>query len=179
MKPFKEGATVRVNTKFDIKLGRVLRCYDDLKVAVVEFENGVIEKTPYYKMVLDTDGGAQAVKKTSDGSVIIERKDFEKQLSILTESENLDIESDGKLVLIIASKILSRDLVNDVFGAADAVRITRSILLNKIEKVTNPKDMRSGGMTLYDALIPTLCLAVVTVFSKLIVHYFGDDCYNA
>lgn len=58
MKPFKEGATVRVNTKFDIKLGRVLRCYDDLKVAVVEFENGVIEKTPYYKMVLDTDGGA-------------------------------------------------------------------------------------------------------------------------
>lgn len=119
------------------------------------------------------------MKKTSDGSVIIERKDFEKQLSILTESENLDIESDGKLVLIIASKILSRDLVNDVFGAADAVRITRSILLNKIEKVTNPKDMRSGGMTLYDALIPTLCLAVVTVFSKLIVHYFGDDCYNA
>lgn len=179
MEKFRPHDKVKTIRDGKLEKGRIVNVFDELQVAIVTLENDYVAKVPFSQLMIDRDD-AEAETKHPGICKRIDREDFEHQLAILTAPENLDMRGVGQILLAIASKILSRKLIDKVFDDKSNVVVNRETLLNAISDVTNPVNViRKSDSDELRAMSVALCMAVATIFFGLFDHYFRDDSKNA
>lgn len=173
MTQFKEGTKVVTIVGSELKTGHIVRVYDDLKTAIVEYPGGM-RKVAYNDLALAENTQAEPKKEDADGMKEIDREDFEEQIDILLKPNNIEMQDGpGKIMLFVVGSIVSQKLIVELFGDNDHINIDEQILFNAIANATDP--MKLAGKTAtshYDSLIPTICLSVATLFFDLLEHYF-------
>lgn len=180
MRKFKPQDKIKTIRDGKLDTGFIVKVFDEPQVAIVTFENGEVAKVPFSQLIIDReDADADTTTKHPGFCKRIVREDFENQLTLLTAMENFDILAEGKILLVTVSKILSRKLIDKVFGDKSSIVVDRKILIGAIADVTNPRDViGKSDSDEFRTMTVSLCLAVATVFFGLLDHYFGNESEN-
>lgn len=177
MTQFKEGTKVMTIIDGELKTGRIASTYNALETAVVKFGDGTAAKVAYQDLALAENTQAEPKKEDADGMIEIDREDFEEQLDILLDPNNINM-PDGmsKITLCVVGRIVSEKLITSLFGDNNHINIDDQILFSKIANATDPVKLAGEkAESYYDGLISLLCMSVSIIFFKLLDHYFGDD----
>lgn len=181
MTQFKEGTKVITIVDGELKTGHIARVYDALKTAIVKFDDRTAAKVAYKDLALAENTQAEPEKEYADGMKEIDRVDFEEQIDILLDPNNINMQDgSAKLMLCVVGSIVSQKLIAELFGDNDHINIDYQILFSKIANATDPVKLAGEkAESCYCGLIPVICLTVATTFFDLLDHYFGNDSDNA
>lgn len=177
MTQFKEGTKVITIVDGELKTGHIARVYDALKTAIVKFDDRTAAKVAYKDLALAENTQAEPEKEYADGMKEIDRVDFEEQIDILLDPNNINMQDgSAKLMLCVVGRIVSEKLITSLFGDNNHINIDDQILFSKIANATDPVKLAGEkAESYYDGLISLLCMSVSIIFFKLLDHYFGDD----
>lgn len=174
-------ADMKVIHKETKQIGTIERVYNDLEVAIVNFENG-IEKVTFDRLGIWVD-----VNATKDESVpgkkIITKDDFVKAVDFVCQPENMldgragkKIDDEEKLSRLgFQCLLFGFIMVGEIYGESEEIEVTREELEHliiencspaKLGELTNNQGENNGQLFMTS-------IAQMIVLKEIVPYFFG------
>ena len=184
MSKFTEGTRVVVNN-FGIRYGVIDRLYNDLKIAIVKFDDGNVEKVHFSDLDIEPETKVQEKQEvkaeSQEGAKVITKDQFMEALDYVTSPEGMlgdkvvEIDPMSLMLKSMAISIVGLTIKDTLFQDKEEIEITKEQLKDVITEKTNPVEVLKtvdNKMTI-GQIFPIAMLSML-VLSKLTRVLFDE-----
>lgn len=189
MNKFKVGVRVIViGDNQEVRKGIIQSLFEEMRLSIVKFDNGNVEKVRFDNMYIDPETKAQDEKapepvknESREGVKVITRTQFTNILMSITTPEGMlgdkvnEVNPMSLMLKSMAVMAVGTNICNELFQDKEEIEITRDQLIEVIMKNCKPSALVKsvdGKMSLIE--IMPIALLSGTVLSKIVFILFDD-----
>lgn len=189
MNKFKVGVRVIViGDNQEVRKGVIQSLFEEMRLSIVKFDNGDVEKVRFDNMCIDPETKAQDEKapepvknESREGVKVITKTQFTDILMSITTPEGMlgdkvnEVDPMSLMLKSMAVIVVGRNISNELFQDKEEIEITRDQLREVIKENCKPSALVKsvdGKMSLIDVM--PIALLSGAVLSEIIFILFDD-----
>lgn len=185
MSKFSEGTRVVVIEDNEVKRGTIKSTYSALEIAVIEFDDGEVEKVGFDQLGIEPETKVQKNREvkteSQEGAKVITEDQFIEAVNYVTSPKGMlgdkvdEVDPSSVMIKGVVIKIIGMRIGKKLFQDKEEIEITKDQLEEVIKENTDPNELSK----MIDNKMSMVRLLPISLLSALVlpelVHILFDD----